>query len=145
MPLLAGQILKASQAQRLQTKKYSAVGTGGPLVGPQSNADVTGCTITLTTETDGATYQAWIVIDHDKTTANSSVNFGRLNVDGVNASTTTGSAQDAVTDRTVAGQNYHGTLATAGSHTLKVVASPPTGNQILNTNTTLIVEITEVV
>lgn len=145
MPLLAGQIFTADTATNLKTKKYNAVGTGGPLVGPQSNADVTGCTITLTTLTDGASYTAWIVIDHDKTTANSSVNFGRLNVDGVNATPTTGSAQDAVTDRTVAGQNYQGTLATAGSHTLKVVASPPTGNQVLNTNTTLIVHIDEVV
>lgn len=145
MPILAGQIIEAAALMRLQTKSYSATGTGGPLVGPQSNADVTGCTLTITTETAGATYKAWVVIDHDKTTANSSVNFGRLNVDGVNQSTTTGSAQDAVTDRTVAGQNYHGVLATAGSHTLKVVASPPTGNQILNTNTTLVVEITEVV
>lgn len=145
MALLAGERITAARLNRLQPTTYSAIGTGGPLVGPQSNADVTGCTVTFTTETAGATYKAWVVIDHDKTTANSSVNFGRLNVDGANQTATTGSAQDALTDRMVAGQNYHGVLAAAGSHTLKVVASPPTGNQILNTNTTLVVEITEVV
>lgn len=145
MPLLAGQIFTADTAMNLKTKKYNAVGTGGPLVGPQSNADVTGCTITLTTVTDGAAYTAWIVVDHDKTTTNDLVNFGRLNVDGVNISQTTGIAQQNIVERAVAGQNYQGTLATAGSHTLKVVASPPAGNQVLNTNTTLIVHIEEVV
>jgi hypothetical protein len=144
MPILAGQKVTADQLTHLQPKSYSVTGTGN-LVGPVTNADVPGCSITLTTETAGATYKAWIVIDHDKTTANSTVNFGRLNVDGANQAATTASAQDAVTDRTAAGQNYHGVLATAGAHTLKVVASPPTGNQVLGTNTTLVVEITEAV
>lgn len=144
MPILAGQIIEAAVANRLQSKSYSVTGTGN-LAGPASNADVPGCSYTFNTETAGATYKAWIVIDHDKTTANSTVNFGRLNVDGVNQSATTASAQDAITDRTAAGQNYHGVLAAAGTHTLKVVGSPPTGNQILGTNTTLIIEITEVV
>lgn len=144
MPILAGQIIEAAVANRLQPKSYSVTGTGN-LVGPVSNADVPGCSYTFNTETAGATYKAWIVIDHDLTNPTTVVGFGRLVVDGVNQPTTTGVSRELITDRTVVGQNYHGTLASAGAHTFKVVGSPPASQQILGANTTLVIEITEVV
>ncbi|MER5882723.1 hypothetical protein ABT160_02725 [Streptomyces sp. NPDC001941] len=140
----AGQKITAAQFNRLQPKKYSAVGTG-TLTGPLSNADVTGATITLTTETANAMYTVWCTWDFNMTGASSGTETGRLNLDGANLSPLTTNADPDNGGRGTVPQNYNGTIATPGSHTFKLVASPLTGQQVQNVNCSIIVEITEVV
>ncbi|NUK22076.1 hypothetical protein [Streptomyces lunaelactis] len=144
MPLLAGQIFKASQANHLRPTKYSAVGTG-TLTGAVSNTDVPDATITLTTETDGAEYSAWCVWDVDLSGATTGLGFGRLNLDGSNLNPLSTYAQEVTTDRLTVPQNYRGTIPTAGTHTFKLVATLVANQQILGVNTSILVEIAEVV
>src|SRR5688500_18325275 len=130
MAFLAGETITATRLNRLQPRSYFAVGTSN-LVGPQSNVDVPRCTVTLTTETARATYKAWIAIDHDMTNPSTTISFGRLAIDGVTQTNTTAAAQEVITDRVAVPQNYYGSVTTAGSHTFKVVGSPPANTQIL--------------
>jgi len=143
MAFLAGERITAARLNRLQSTTYSATGTG-TLTGPVSNADVTDATITLTTETDGATFAAWCVWDVDLSSATTGLGFARLNVDGSLLNPLSTYALDAATDRLTVPQNYEGTLATAGTHTLKLVATLVAGQQILGVNTSILVKITEV-
>lgn len=143
MPILAGQVVTAAQLNRLQPKKYSAVGSG-TLTGPLSNADVTGATITVAAET-AASYTVWCVWDTNTTAINSGTQIGRLAIDGVNQSPLGVTADPDSGARNGAAQTYQGTLTAPGSHTFKLVASPLTGQQVQGVNCSILVEITEVV
>lgn len=143
MGFLAGQTVTAGQLDRIQPKTYSAVGSG-TLSGPLSNADVVGATVTMTTDT-AATYVAWCVWDFNTLAPSTGTELGRLNIDGVNQSPLSTSADPDQSARAGAPQNYHGVLAAAGSHTFKLVASPLTSQQVQGVNCSIIVQITEVI
>jgi hypothetical protein len=143
VPFLAGQIVKAGMLNRLQPKKYSAIGTG-TLTGPLTNVDVPNATVTMTTET-AATYVAWCVWDDNTTSPSSGTQLGRLAIDGLNQSPLSVAADPAGNARGTVAQNYHGVLTAAGTHTFKLVASPLTGQQVQGVNCSIIVEITEVI
>lgn len=143
MGFLAGQTVTAGQLDRIQPKKYSAIGSG-TLTGPQTNADVVDATVTMTTET-AATYVAWCVWDNNTVGASTGTFLGRLNIDGVNQSPLATAADPDSSARVTAAQSYHGVLAAAGSHTFKLVASPLTNQQVQGVNCSIIVEITEVI
>lgn len=144
MPILAGQTVTETIFNRLRPKKYYAVGSG-TLTGPLTNSDVTGATITVTTETAGAEYAVWCVWDLNNNGAPGGSANGRMALDGV-PQTPLATFHDAdAVGRGTSPQNYGGTLATAGSHTFKLVASPNSGQQVQGVNCSIMVEIAEVI
>lgn len=143
MPFLAGQIVTAQQLNRIQPKKYGAVGSG-TIVGAATNADVPSATVTMTTET-AATYVAWCVWDANVSTGGTATLLGRMNLDGVNQSPLGTMLQPTSLGRGQPVQQYTGTLGAAGSHTFKLVASPLANQTVQGTNCSIIVEITEIV
>lgn len=143
MPVAAGEKVRASVLNRLQPKPYYAVATT-TLPASSSSVLVPGLSITLTTETAGAAFKAWIVLDADPAGAATTLISGRLLVDAVGQPVFATYAGEVSTDRSTVPQNYKGTLASAGSHTFTVVATT-NANQQINVYSSLLVEITEVV
>lgn len=148
MPILAGQIVTAGQLNRLQPRTYRAVATG-TLAGAVTNGDVPGAAVTLTTEKPGAVYvvSAWFDV-RVTSTSGTALGSGNVDVDGdiqseyaVFRDSHAGSANGSGSS---VGHTYRGTLPAAGSHTLKLVASPSTGQQI-NVYSSITVTIYEVV
>lgn len=118
----------------------------------QTAQDVPGASITLTTTTDNATFWAFATFDFDGVgTGSTSTAFGRLVVDGVvqaaEALYQVSSASASV--RSVIPQMWAGTLASAGSHTIKLQGTTPgsagNGVEINGTHTRLHVLIFEIV
>lgn len=144
MPIYAGQNVTAGQLNRIQPVPYSAVGSG-TVTGPQSNADVTGATITLTTLTSGATYKAWCVWDVNVTGAATGTWLGRMALGGVGQSPLATMNHPASNGRGTPTQTYHGTLGAAGSYTFKLIASPLANQVVQGVNCSIVVEISEVV
>lgn len=147
MALLAGEILTAGRAQRLQPKPYNATASA-PLTLTTTETDIPGCTIVLTTETAGATFKAYAAVDCLVTVVNATtIMEGRLTVDGV-LQLGRSTHRMVAADRDTVAQPWMGTLATAGSHTFvlrgALTAASGTG-AIQASNTKLLVEITEVV
>ncbi|MGW5352198.1 hypothetical protein ACWERV_17015 [Streptomyces sp. NPDC004031] len=144
MGFLAGETVTADRLNRLQPTVYFAIGSG-MVVGAQTNADVPSATITLTTQTAGATYTAECVWDVDLTGATTATGTARMMLDGTAQPPLAVFGQEVATDRLTTAQNYSGTLATAGSHTFKLVASPAANQQIQGVNSSIKVTIYEVV
>ncbi|MEV6079655.1 hypothetical protein AB0L80_31770 [Streptomyces sp. NPDC052069] len=145
MPILAGQVVTAAQLNRLQPKGYHAIGSG-TVVGAVTNGDVPDATVTFTTETAGATYKAWAVWDVDiGPSPTTGTGTARISVDGTVVSPLATFGQEVPTDRLTVSQNYSGVLAAAGSHTLKLVASPAANQTIQGANSTITVIITEAI
>lgn len=149
MPILAGQIIDAATLNHLKPATYDAVASAN-LVGIVVDTDITGATVTFTTETDNAVYVAEGFFDMDWTAgaAVGLVIIGKLAVDGAIQSEEAHAEQAAGAngDRMSTAMGWRGTLATAGSHTIKLVGSVPDADQKINgTHTTLLVTIHEVV
>lgn len=144
MPIWAGQIITVGQINRIQPVTYSAVGSG-TLTGPQTNADVPSATVTLTTLTAGAAYKAWCTWDVNVTAGATGTWLGRMALDGTGQSPLATMSHPTSTGRGTPTQTYHGTLAAAGSHTFKLIASPLTSQVVQGVNCSIVVEITEVV
>lgn len=144
MPIPAGGIVTAGQLSRMQPVPYKAVAASA-LVGPQSNADIPGASITLTTQAPNAIVVAEAVFDFDPSSSISSLANGRLVIDGSGVGEfAVYQSIGATQDRQGTPQNYRETLAAAGSHTLKLITTLPT-NMTMNVYTTLIVTVYEVV
>lgn len=149
MGFLAGERVTAARLNRLQPKTFIARASAD-LTGVVTDTDVTGATITLTTETNNAVYVAIAPAIADWNGAAGSTNFVRckLSVDGAiqSAETQAEQAAGAAGDRIPGAQVWRGTLATAGSHTLKLVATINDADQrLLQEHTALQVTIYEVV
>lgn len=144
MSILAGEIVTAARLQRLQPVTYYAQGSG-TLVGASSNGDVPSATVTFNTATANAVYVATGVWDIDIVTATTAITTARIAVDGTVQSPLMTYAGEVATDRATVTQTYRGTLATAGSHTIKLVASPPANVQIQGANSSIAVTIYEIV
>ncbi|MFJ9885926.1 hypothetical protein ACIQRW_08695 [Streptomyces sp. NPDC091287] len=145
MPISAGQTVTAGQLNRMQPVPYEASASGS-LVGPQTGVDVPGATVTFTTTTDNAVAVVNTSFDFDFSAATTTLGSGRLVVDGV-ATTRFALFQQgpgASADRVVAGQDYRVDLGTAGSHTLVLNVTVPTG-MTLNQYTAMVVTVYEVV
>lgn len=142
--LASGHIVTATDLNRLQPTPYSATQTAD-VSGAVTDADLTGCTKTFDTETNNATYKAWANADFDHSGATTTVATAALNIDGVKQAGEITYQQGVSTDRMSPGRVWTGTLAAAGTHTMKLTATLPAGIQIHQTNTTLMIEITEVV
>nr|MDT0658020.1 hypothetical protein [Micromonospora sp. DSM 115978] len=146
--ILAGEIVSAGRLGALQPTTYYAVCTTD-LVAGNTDQDVVGATVTFDTVFDNAVYVAEAVFDMDGVTSGStSVCIGMLNVDGVTDSaqalSQVGSA--SASSRVTAAQRWHGTLASAGSHTIKLMGTTPSGGVKINAvHTTLTVTTYEAV
>ncbi len=146
MSFKAGETATAARINRLAPTPYRAAATS-TLTGPQTSADVPGATVTFTTETDGAAYVVEAVFDYrNNATGTSSQGSGNIAVDNVVQSEFAifrDGGGSANTSMTVA-QVYKGTLTTAGSHTIKLVASPVL-NQVIQVYSSITITIYEVV
>lgn len=146
MAIQAGETVTAAKLNHLKPTPYRAAATS-TLTGPQTNADVPGATVTFDTETDNAVYVVEAVFDYrNNATGTSSQGSGNIYVDGAIQSEYAifrdggGSANTSMT----VSQVYKGTLATAGSHTIKLVASPVT-NQVIQVYSSITITIYETV
>ena len=147
MPILSGQVVTADDLNHLKPTTYQARASA-TLNGIVVNADVVGATITLTTETDNAVFVVSAAFDFRWTGIAALTATGNLSVDGVlqSGQAIAGQNPGASADRMTAGNVWRGTLATAGSHTLKLVGSlPDTDQHIEQPHTALVVVIYEVV
>lgn len=127
MPFSAGQIVTAQQLNRLQPVSYQAIASTDR-TGTVTNQDVLGASITLTTETNSAVYVATGTFDFDvvsgQTLAVTASWSGGLAVDGtVQTARALVNSDGTGTQRFEASKEWRGTLATAGSHTLKLVTT----------------------
>lgn len=145
MGILAGETTPAGKLQRLQPTTVWVQATS-TVSASQTNADVPGCTLTFTTQTAGA--QVTIRWTGDIRCTNAAATFSsiRANIDAGAAT----SPVFVLFQGSAAGQGSTGaqtwvtTLASAGSHTIKLQATTST-NTVVQTYTTLTVTITEVV
>jgi hypothetical protein len=144
MPILAGERVTAARLNRLQPKTYS-VTSNALLSGSVTDSDVPGASISLTTETDNAVYLATAAADLDLSGATTNLGRCKLSVDSSIQSPEALFQAAAATDRVTASQQWRGTLGSAGSHTLKLVATLPASMDLRNIHTGLIVVIYEVV
>lgn len=146
MPILSGQVVTANDLNHLKPTTYLAAQTAD-VSGSVTDTDLTGLTITLTTETDNAIYLATCFLDFDHSASTSTVALGKFVVDGSTQSGEVVYQQGTAvtTDRMTPGNTWRGTLATAGSHTLKMIATIPANITCHLTNSKLHVVIYEVV
>lgn len=151
MAILAGEIVTAGRLNRMQPTTYEAVASSDLGIG-QTDQDVTGASVTLTTTAANAVYVAEATFDFDSIgTGSTTAAVGFLNVDGVNQTAQAVFQVGAGTanDRGTVTQQWRGTLASAGSHTLKLRGTTPgssgNGIEINGTHTKVLVTIYEVV
>lgn len=144
MTILAGEIVTAARLNRLQPKTYYAIGTG-TVTGAASNVDVANATVTFDTEVDGATYTVVGTWDVNWTGATTTIGTARVQVDGVSQSPLCTFQAEVATDRGTYSQTYFGTLAAAGSHTIKLVCSPAANQSVEGINSSISIVINEVV
>lgn len=151
MPILAGDIVTAATLNRLQPKTYTALATS-TLAAGSTDADVVGASVTFTTETNNAVYIAIADYQLIWTGAGTSSAIGKLSVDSsiVTGQIATRQAPGTAADNgdsEALSRTWRGTLGTAGSHTIKLVATTGANQTISATSsaTTLTVVVYEVV
>lgn len=142
--LLSGEMLTAPRLNRLQPDPYNAVGTSN-LALSTTETDITGASITLTTETAGAYYVAQATFSYDITSATTAFASGICQLDGVSLNGNARWSGEVTTDFGEASFMWRGPVGAAGSHTFKLRGSMSsgTGIQILAAFTTLLVTIYE--
>jgi hypothetical protein len=140
----SGEKIRASRLNRIQPVSYLA-NANGDVPALSTDVDVPGATITLTTLAANAVYVAVAFFDFDLTGASTATGTGKLVVDGATQTATANMAGEVTTDRMTPGQTWKGTLASAGSHTLKLTATTGASQIVQDTHTTLQVTIYEVV
>jgi hypothetical protein len=144
MPIFAsGMRLTPARLNRLQPATYFVVGSGS-VAASQTNADVPSASITVTTAMPNAVYTAEAVWDVDLSGATTATWVGRINVDGSLVTPLATYAAEVATDRATVPQSYRGTLATAGSHTIKLVTTTGASQTVQGVNCSLLVVIYEV-
>lgn len=149
MSFLAGEIITAQRLNRIQPVPYEEACTAALTATTSTYADITGCSITLTTNTDNAIYVARAVFDCNVlATSTTILMVGRMQLDGVTASGIAVYAMDALTRATVT-MSWKGTVTTAGSHTFKLqgalTSALATGGTFQQDDTKIHVTIYEVV
>lgn len=128
MPIWAGQIVTVGQLNRMQPLPFYQQAGGGTNLSTTSFVDISGCSVTVTTTAANALYTVSANFSFDTITPVASVyTRGALSVDGVvqsgEARWSEGSTGGDAADYDMAGKSWSGTLATAGSHTLKLVGA----------------------
>lgn len=149
MPIASGQVITADILNHLKPTVRSVASTAN-LAGIVVDTDVTGATLTFDTETDNAVYEALGFFYMLKNGASTGLADGKLSVDGTIVPITDGFAvfQQAagnVNDRATVAMGWTGTLATAGTHTIKLVASLPDADDQVRAGSKLVLRIYETV
>jgi len=147
MPILSGQIVTADDLNHLKPATYHASASVS-LVGVVTDADIVGATITFDTDTDNAVYVATGDFDADWDGAATGLFQGKLAVDGgiQTELVLISQAAGAAGDRIPGSHTWRGTLATAGTHTLKLIGTVPDVDQAFESvHTALTLVIYEVV
>ncbi|MFG3090691.1 hypothetical protein ACGGAI_24005 [Streptomyces antibioticus] len=141
---LSGEMLTAQRLNRLQPDSYNAVGTSN-LALSTSEADITGASVTLTTETPGAYYVVTATFAFDITSATTAFASGICQLDGASLIGNARWSGEVTTDFGEASFQWRGAVGAAGSHTFKLRGSMSsgTGIQVLAAFTTLAVTIYE--
>lgn len=149
MPILAGEVVTAAKLNRLQTTSYQAVATA-TLAASSTDADVVGATVTFTTQTDNAVFEATGDFQVIWTGNGTNSAVGKLAVDGTIQSGQTATRQAGGStngDSVTVSRTWRGTLSPAGSHTIKLVATTGTNQTISSASsaTVITVKVHEVV
>ncbi|MFC6017806.1 hypothetical protein ACFP2T_16515 [Plantactinospora solaniradicis] len=145
MPFTGLQKVAADPLNRIQPVPYYAE-QSSPLAVLTTLSAVPGLSITLSTVTAGATYHAIGFLDWDNLDANTSSGLGILNIDGASQTKQIRYAGTAATDKATMGQQWFGTLASAGSHTFTMQAQADAASDLtVFSHSTLVVVIYEVV
>ncbi len=130
MSFLAGETITAARLNRLQPTTYSATGSSN-LTLSTTTTDITGASITLTSEAANAIYVVTATFAFDVVTATTDYAEGKFYLDSVVQSGFARWSGEVTTDYGTTAQQWRGTLSAAGSHTLKLSASRgSTGGQI---------------
>lgn len=146
MAFLAGEKITAARLNRLRPSTYFAQATSSLTRTDTTYADITGATVTFSTTAANAEYTVIGVFDCAVGTASSTTRMlGRIVTDGVAEGGFAIHEMDTLdrdTDTTVA----KGTLASAGSHTIKLqgALSAAAGSGTFQTFTQIHVTVTEV-
>lgn len=146
MAIAAGERITAARLNRLQPVDYHAVASASLTRTTTAYADITGATVTFTTTTANASYRVIAVFDCAVGTSSATTDMnGRIDVDGV-AGTGLAKHQMDNLDRDSVTLTEKGTLASAGSHTIKLqgALSAAAGSGTFQTTTNILVIITEV-
>lgn len=149
MAILAFEIVTAGRLNRMQpTEHFAACSADVVLSG--SAADITGATITFSTTAANAKAVCSWVADTDSTNTTAAIASTYLNVDGVDQpSPMTIQEQGTANDtRPTVAQQSTVTLASTGSHTIKLRGQRVSGSggvTIKTTHTTLRIVVYEVV
>lgn len=144
MAYASGDRMTATRTNNLQTKVYYAIGSG-TIAASQTNADVTDATVTFDTTTNNATYAAFCVWDYNASGTPAATSTARLVVDTVSQSPLATFNATGATERNTVAQNYSDVLPTAGSHTLKLIATTSTNTTVQGVNCSILVLVEEVV
>lgn len=144
MAYAAGNRITAARTNNLQTRVFYAIGSG-TVAASQTNVDVTDATVTFTTLTDNATYAAFCVWDYNAAGTPAATSTARLAIDGASQSPLATFNATGATERNTVAQNYSGTVASAGSHTFKLIATTSTNTTVQGVNCSILVLIEEVV
>jgi hypothetical protein len=148
VPLWAGQIFTAGQAERLQPVPYIAPASSPLTSTTATYADIPGCSITLNTKAANARYVANATFDCNVgNTSPTILMVGRMLVDG-NPDSGLAIKGMVVADRATVHMQWQGILSAVGSHTFKLqgalTAALATGGTFQQTDTKLQVTISEV-
>jgi len=146
MAILAGQIVTAGQLNRLRPSTYFAQCSSALTKSDTTNVDITGATVTFSTTAANAEYAVYAVFDCAVGTSSASTRMlGRIVTDG-SAEPGFGIHEMDNLDRDTVSAVAKGTLAAAGSHTIKLqgALSAAAGSGTFQTFTFLMVTVTEV-
>lgn len=122
MSFAVGERATAFRLNNLQPHYHTATGSANITLSGVLT-DITGATVTFDTYTAGAGYVAYADFCIDVVTATTERAEGALLVDGVAASARARWSGEVTTDFGTVGQNWTGTIAAAGSHTVKLQAN----------------------
>ncbi len=118
MAFASGQRVTAAQLNNITWKTLEARSTGNETVDVVL-ADVNGATLTITTPVANTVVTVWGYFDVG-TTGGTDTFIGSLNVDGSGVTTGEAHLEGAGSERATVAQSWEVTLASVGSHTLKL-------------------------
>lgn len=144
MAFLSGERITAARLNRLKPTIYTATGDTN-LNLTTTPADISGASVTFTTETAGATYNVIAEFSYDIASANTAYTLGVCQLDGVDLSGQSRWSGEVGTDYGMSSQQWSGSVGSVGSHTIKLRASMSagTGTTVLAAFTKLTVIIQE--
>jgi hypothetical protein len=143
MAFSPGQFITAQRLNRLQPKTYWAA-TSGVTTTVATNADVPGCTIPITVETNGATATfVWFSAIYASVGAMAGAASTRVLWDVNVSSVLTIGSWSTLAERGTPGQTWVTTIGTAGTYTFKMQYTM-VANTAIQIYTAMTVVITEV-